>query len=53
MMDNQEVQERAQFEIDTVVGFDHLPNLSDLTVFLYIGALVREVKRWHPAVPLG
>jgi hypothetical protein len=46
MMDNQEVQECARFEIDTVC-FDHLPNLSDLTAFLCIGALAREVKTNH------
>jgi len=53
MMNSPEVQERAQSEIDNVVGFDRLPNFDDLPALPYVGALIREVKRWHPAAPLG
>lgn len=53
MMNNPEVQERAQAEIDKVVGIDRLPNFDDLPALPYVGALIREVKRWHPVTPLG
>jgi len=53
MMNNPEVQERAQSEIDNFVGFDRLPNFDDLPALPYVGALIREVKRWRPITPLG
>ncbi|OAX34961.1 cytochrome P450 [Rhizopogon vinicolor AM-OR11-026] len=53
MMNSPEVQERAQSEIDNIVGFDRLPNFDDLPALPYVGALIREVKRWHPPAPLG
>lgn len=48
-----EVQKQAQAEIDRVVGTDRLPDFTDEAALPYIGALVKEVFRWHPAVPLG
>ncbi|KAI6098628.1 cytochrome P450 [Pisolithus croceorrhizus] len=42
-----EVQKRAQAEIDTVVGSDRLPTFADRGSLPYIGALVKEVFRWH------
>lgn len=53
MMNNPEIQKRAQSEIDKVVGCDRLPNFDDLPALPYVGALVREIKRWHPAAPIG
>ncbi|KAG0708511.1 cytochrome P450 [Suillus ampliporus] len=53
MIDNPEVQERAQTEIDKLVGIDRLPNFDDLPALPYVGALIREVKRWHPVTPMG
>jgi cytochrome P450 len=53
MMNNPEVQKRAQAEIDEICGFDRLPNFNDLPGLPYFGALIREVKRWHPVTPLG
>ncbi|OAX34999.1 cytochrome P450 [Rhizopogon vinicolor AM-OR11-026] len=53
MMNNPEVQERAQSEIDNIVGFDRLPNFDDLPALPYVGALIREVKRWRPITPLA
>ncbi|KAG1857923.1 cytochrome P450 [Suillus tomentosus] len=53
MMNNPEVQERAQAEIDKVVGIDRLPTFDDLPALPYVGALIREVKRWHPVTPLA
>ncbi|ETW78616.1 cytochrome P450 monooxygenase 3 [Heterobasidion irregulare TC 32-1] len=48
-----EVQKQAQAEIDRVVGTDRLPDFTDEAALPYIGALVKEVFRWHPAVPLA
>lgn len=53
MMNNPKVQERAQAEIDNVVGPDRLPNFDDLPALPYVGALIREVKRWNPVTPLA
>ncbi|THH03763.1 hypothetical protein EW146_g10348 [Bondarzewia mesenterica] len=46
-----EVQQRAQLEIDSVVGNDRLPTLDDHLP--YVEAIVSEVLRWGTVVPLG
>ncbi|CAE6401647.1 hypothetical protein ACGC1H_006526 [Rhizoctonia solani] len=48
-----EVQERAQREIDAVVGTDRLPTVGDRAGLPYIERLMTEVVRWHPSAPLG
>jgi cytochrome P450 len=56
-----QVQERAQAEVDAVLGvpsdgsgmLPRLPILSDRSKMPYVDALVREVYRWNPTVPLG
>ncbi|KAF6828840.1 cytochrome p450 oxidoreductase [Colletotrichum plurivorum] len=48
-----EVQKRAQAEIDAVVGSDRLPVASDRKSLPYVDALVKEIIRWHPIVPMG
>lgn len=48
-----EVQAKAQKELDLVVGTDRLPEYSDRESLPYIEAIVNEVLRWHPVVPLG
>ena len=48
-----EVQQKAQEEIDRVVGYDRLPNAQDKKNLPYVDAIVREVTRLNPAVPLG
>ncbi|EGO19060.1 hypothetical protein SERLADRAFT_453964 [Serpula lacrymans var. lacrymans S7.9] len=47
------VQERAQLEIDSIVGTNRLPDFSDRPSLPYIDAIVRETLRWHPVAPLG
>ena len=47
------VQRKAQEEIDRVVGNDRFPSVEDRKRLPYIDAIVREVLRWHPVVPLG
>ena len=48
-----EVQRRAQDELDTVVGRDRLPTFADTPRLPYACAVMKEVLRWRPAVPLG
>ena len=46
-------QRRAQEEIDALLDGARLPTLADEKLLPYVGALVKEVLRWHPVVPLG
>ncbi|KAF4616051.1 hypothetical protein D9613_011353 [Agrocybe pediades] len=48
-----EVQERAQKEIDAIVGSDRLPDLSDRSRLPFVTAIAKEVLRWHPPTPQG
>lgn len=48
-----EVQRKAQQELDTVLGSDRLPRFQDRETLPYMDALVKEVFRWHPVVPMG
>ena len=48
-----EVQKKAQQELDAVVGGERLPDFSDRQSLPYINALVKELLRWHPALPTG
>lgn len=48
-----EVQTKAQLELDTVVGRTKLPEFEDRENLPYINALVKEVLRWHPVVPMN
>jgi len=48
-----EVQKKAQAEIDAVVGKDRLPSFQDRSSLPYVGAVVKELYRWLPIVPLG
>jgi len=48
-----EVQKKAQAEIDSVVGSERLPSISDRSALPYVRSVMAEVLRWHPALPLG
>lgn len=48
-----EEQARAQEEIDSAIGHSRLPSLSDKPDLPYTNALIKEVMRWHPVLPLG
>jgi cytochrome P450 len=48
-----EVQRRAQEEVDSVVGTDRLPSLSDRPKLPYVQAVIKEVLRWAPVVNIG
>ncbi|KAK7687283.1 hypothetical protein QCA50_009788 [Cerrena zonata] len=47
-----EVQAKAQKELDDVIGPDRLPEYSDRDSLPYIDAIVNEILRWKPVVPL-
>ncbi|THH07559.1 hypothetical protein EW145_g3297 [Phellinidium pouzarii] len=48
-----EVQARGQAEVDDFVGNKRLPNLADRDGLPYVNAIVKEILRWNPVVPLG
>ncbi|KAF8158909.1 cytochrome P450 [Mycena galopus ATCC 62051] len=50
---NPEVLRKAQNEINTVVGVGCLPGFEHRSSLLYCEAIVREVFRWKPILPLG
>nr|BAL05143.1 cytochrome P450 [Phanerodontia chrysosporium] len=47
-----EVQAKAQAEIDKVVGNERLPRFEDKESLPYVSAVMQEVFRWHPVVPM-
>jgi cytochrome P450 len=49
----QEVQKKAQKEIDAIVGEDRSPVWSDYEKLPYVAATVKEAMRWRPVVPLA
>ncbi|EJD41504.1 cytochrome P450 [Auricularia subglabra TFB-10046 SS5] len=48
-----EVQLKAQDELDRVVGRDRLPTFADRARLPYVEAVIREVYRKYPVLPLG
>ncbi|KAI0701989.1 cytochrome P450 [Cytidiella melzeri] len=49
------IQTRAHAELDSVIGseWQRLPTFADRPNLPYINAVVLEILRWNPAVPLG
>lgn len=50
---NPEVMQRAQAELDAVIGIDRVVCESDLEHLPYLEAVVKEVLRVQPAAPIG
>lgn len=48
-----EVQQKAQAELDRVVGPSRLPTFKDRADLPYIEAVIKEIHRWIPVGPLG
>jgi cytochrome P450 len=48
-----EVMQRAQKEIDAIVGLDRLVQESDIPKLSLLQAIVKETYRLHPTLPLG
>ncbi|KAF7422334.1 hypothetical protein PC9H_010490 [Pleurotus ostreatus] len=53
MISNPECQKRGQEEISRVIGSERLPEFEDMDVLPYTTAIVHEVMRWHPVVPMA
>ncbi|KAJ6526420.1 cytochrome P450 [Mycena capillaripes] len=53
MLNNPDVQRKAQAEIDRVVGTDRLPDFQDRASLPYVTAVINEVLRWHSTLPFG
>ena len=53
MAKHPDIQKKAQEEIDTVIGNDRLPEISDRDDLPYIVAILKEVLRWKPILPLS
>ncbi|KAF8514282.1 cytochrome P450 [Gautieria morchelliformis] len=53
MCTHPQVQLAAQAEIDSVIGSERLPLVSDRSQLPYIDAMVKEILRWGPIAPLG
>ena len=53
MAKHPDVQEKAQAELDAVVGQDRLPEYADRASLPYIEAIISELLRWQPVLPLG
>jgi len=53
MIAHPEVQKRAQAELDTVVGRSRVPTFSDASSLPYVRAIVKEILRWRPPVPIA
>ena len=48
-----EIQQKAQSELQEVVGPDRLPDYDDYDSLHYIRAILLECVRWIPVLPLG
>ena len=48
-----EIQQRAQAEIDAVIGHDRLPGFQDREDLPFVNAICTELLRWLPVAPLG
>ncbi|KAG2155266.1 cytochrome P450 [Suillus bovinus] len=48
-----DVQARARAEINEVVMHDKMPTIDDRPSLPYLDAVLREVLRWYPPIPLG
>ncbi|KAJ3533643.1 hypothetical protein NMY22_g7252 [Coprinellus aureogranulatus] len=48
-----DIQAKAQAELDNVLGKYALPTFDDETSLPYVGAIVKEVLRWHAVTPIA
>lgn len=53
MARNTNVMRTAQFQLDSVLGGERLPEHSDIDDLPYIEAIVKETLRWAPPLPIG
>ncbi|GJJ11904.1 hypothetical protein Clacol_006142 [Clathrus columnatus] len=48
-----DIQEKAQKQLDDIVGRERMPNLNDFDKLPYVQALVKEILRWRGFAPFG
>ena len=49
-----EIQARAQAEVDAIcLAHGRMPQIADRSSLTYVDAIIKEVWRWNPSVPLG
>ena len=48
-----DIQARARRELEAAIGVLRLPTFEDFGSVPYIDALIKELLRWQPVVPLG
>ena len=48
-----EIQQKAQQELDRVVGKDRLPTFADEASLPYVNAILKELLRWHTVAPIA
>jgi len=53
MARNTHVVKKAQKQLDDVLGGGRLPEHSDMDDLPYITAIIKEIFRWSPPVPIG
>jgi len=53
IMLNSDAQEKAQAQIDAVVGTNRLPGTGDRVLLPFVDAIFRETLRYSPIVPLS
>ncbi|KAI0092996.1 cytochrome P450 [Irpex rosettiformis] len=53
MLLHPEAQQKAQKEIDEVIGRNRLPDLNDRDSLPYVQCVINEVMRWQPVTPFG
>ncbi|KAE9405805.1 cytochrome P450 [Gymnopus androsaceus JB14] len=53
MILNPSIQQRAQEEIDRVIGHEKLPEVADTAALPYVRSIITETLRWCPALPFG
>ena len=47
-----EIREKAQAEVDTIIGNERLPTMEDRGVLPYANAICMELLRWNMLIPL-
>lgn len=52
MVVHPDIQQRAQAEIDRIVGEDRIPDMIDFETLSYVNCIVQELLRFNPPVPL-
>ncbi|KAJ7483530.1 cytochrome P450 [Mycena latifolia] len=53
MLANPEAQQKAQAELDSVIGPEQLPDFTDESALPYVSAVVKEALRWQPVAPIA